>query len=92
MGERSDEERRVEVRGGGGLLKHTGIQASQKREINGVCVSVTVALCAKRPLVKPPPHIWHERRAWGDNHLSLSLFLWRKEIPLGTTIPFWLFL
>lgn len=63
-----DEDRRVEEKGaggegGGGLLKHSGIPASQRKEINGVCLFVTEALCAKRPLTKYTPHIWHERGA-----------------------------
>lgn len=64
---RGDEDRRVEERGDGGLLKRSGIQASQRKEINGVCLSVTVALCARRPLVKCTPHIWHKGGAWGTN-------------------------
>lgn len=52
----------------GGLLKHP---ASQRKEINGVSLSGSVALCAKLPFIKHTPHIWHKSRAWGT---SSSLF------------------
>lgn len=83
-----DEDTGAEEKGeDGGLLKHSNIQTSQRKEINGVWLSVTAALCAKRPLVKHTPHIWHKSRARGtDPSPSLSRLLRRQEFPLGTDL------
>lgn len=55
-------------RWGGGTQS---IPASHKREINGASPSVSVALCARRPLLKHNPHIWHES---GARAADFSLF------------------
>lgn len=74
-----DEDRRAEERGDGELLKHRGIQASQRKEINGVCLSVSMPLCAERPLIKHTSHIWHKRGAWGTNPSLSPCFIFTPE-------------
>lgn len=81
----------MDEKGDGRLLKHSRTPGSQREEINGVCLSATVALCAKRPLVKHTPT--HLAQAQGMEHNAfspcLSLSLWDKDVPLGTTTLGW---
>lgn len=78
-------------RGDGGLLKQCSIQTSQRKEING-CLFVTVALYAKHPLIKQPPHIWHKHGAWGTNPslpFCVTLSLEQRSYKVGLYWYWW---
>lgn len=57
---------------GGPVFKHGGIRASQRREINGASLSVTVALCARRSVIKQPPPPPHHPRTATHTHTHLA--------------------